>query len=318
MIGIFVQGSIKLGLGHLSRVVPLYHFLRSRDLEVRVFFYGDTLGQNYLSFNSVEFQSFNLNDEVSSSIDFWIFDTTDFYFNHSSSTFLNSQARILLSPNFNCNKASSFTHAVIRSDPYLLPIKNKYVSPYYFSFSDGRFGKSGYGLRLGVALSGSNCNSTIERIINKVLSDTRLIEKVELVRIFSTGTTDFDLNRIQNNAYSVSIEIISSLNSLWCFAEDLNLMIVGNGLIIDECILKSKNFFVFDESVDFIPKTGFPEFMKGNVCQNVDCISSILVDKYYSLSKSFKQVRDIKYEGDIFYQFFQKILSILGVSSNES
>ena len=41
MIFIYTEGGKKLGLGHLSRVIPIYNYLIKNDYKIKVILYGD-------------------------------------------------------------------------------------------------------------------------------------------------------------------------------------------------------------------------------------------------------------------------------------
>lgn len=249
-INIYTQGSKILGLGHLSRIVPIYHKLIENNINVKLFLHGDIVGASYLITNNVQFELTSKKRKYSSISSLWVVDSTDIYEESYESLILSSKARILLSPKFNSDKQSIFTHAIIRSDPFNLSIPEKYVSAKYFVFNKGTFITKRNSLNIGVALSGSDTKSTISEIVDNIINNQNLLKWIGGLTIFLGGTTKFNFERRISKSHTVDLKFISSLKSLWSFEENVDLFIVGNGTLVDECIVENKDFILFNNNPD--------------------------------------------------------------------
>ncbi|MDB4256182.1 hypothetical protein N9848_06050, partial [Flavobacteriaceae bacterium] len=139
MINIYVQGSKLLGLGHLSRIVPIYKGLESCYNNVNLYFHGDEVGESYLKFNSINFFSLTKKAIKIKDSELWVIDSTDVYEQEIEKSISRANTVVLLSPKFNPNKFLLFTHAILRSDPFSIPINNKFISKDYFSYNRGVF-----------------------------------------------------------------------------------------------------------------------------------------------------------------------------------
>jgi len=249
-INIYTQGSKILGLGHLSRIVPIYHLLISNNLKVKLFLHGDIIGQSYLKINNVDFSLItkdksDINNEKSS---FWLIDSTDIYEEEIESIIFKSKIKILLSPKFNSAKHFIFTHAILRSDPFNLSIPIKYVSEKYFVFNKGNFITKRNLLNIGIALSGSDTKSTISETVDAIINNEELLKRIGMLTVFLGGTTKIDINRRIIDSYNIDLKFISSLKSLWSFQNQIDLLIVGNGSLVDECIVENKEFILFNHN----------------------------------------------------------------------
>ena len=160
MIRIYVEGSKKLGLGHLSRIVPIYHSFLDKGHEIEVYFFGDDIGSSYLNLHSVHFQNTDsmifFEDEVQEQ-DLWIVDATNIHTTVFKNLIINTGIKILLSPKFNNELVYVFDACIIRSDPFNLDISNKIVDPYVFPLNRGQYYFTKGDLKYQEAIQGQIC-----------------------------------------------------------------------------------------------------------------------------------------------------------------
>lgn len=246
MINIYVQGSKLLGLGHLSRIVPIYKGLESCYNNVNLYFHGDEVGESYLKVNSVDFFSLTKKVIKIKDSELWIIDSTDVYEQEIEKSISRANTVVLLSPKFNSNKFLLFTHAILRSDPFSIPVKSKFISKDYFSYNRGVFENYIKKNTIGVALSGSDSSNSIQMIVNAVINNDKLSDHISGLKVFLGSTYSINFSRISKESRLIDIEFISSLRSIWNFKTEIDLLIVGNGIILDECILENQNFILFN------------------------------------------------------------------------
>lgn len=249
MTNIYVEGGKQLGLGHLSRIVPLYHNLCERFKEINVYLFGDDVAVAYLTLNQVESvimvtdsDDYDNNPE---SDYLWIVDSTDIHNKTLFSRISRASYRVLISPKFNDNKVTLFNYCILRSDPFNLDIRNKYVSTEYFTFNDGSFYTSGSKKTIGICLSGANVGKVLDDLITHLINDNLLSKYVSRIKVFMGSNTTLSFSRERIESYQIELLFISSLKSFWGYAEDIDLMIVGNGIVIDECKIQRKTFLIF-------------------------------------------------------------------------
>lgn len=263
MIFIYTEGGKELGLGHLSRISPIYNYLSQNGYETKVILFGDELAMAYLNVNNIPFitsEKYSKINLAENKKDVWLVDSTDIY----NEEVLNdikqfSGSTILLSPKFNISKCEYFTACVLRSDPYNLPIDNKFISPYYFIYNNSKLELNKTKINIGIALSGGSNNIVISQLVAKIINDKKIYEKVQKVKVFIGGSDHLQFKRETKESYEIELEFISSLKSLWSYTEDIDLMIIGNGIIVDECIFEQKPFLIFnpDENNKLIIKSDF-------------------------------------------------------------
>ncbi len=263
MIFIYTEGGKKLGLGHLSRVIPIYNYLIKNDYKIKVILYGDELGIAYLDVNQIPFiisKDFIKNNTIQHDKDIWIVDSTDIYEEEILIILKKSSgSNILLSPKFKTSKCKYFVSCILRSDPFNLPMEKKFVSPYYLSYNKAKYELDNNMFIIGIALSGGANNAILNKLVNKIINDPKLNSKVWKLQVFMGGSNHLEFERKSRESYEVDIEFISSLKSLWNYTNDVDLMIVGNGILVDECIFEQKPFFIFnpDENNKLIIKSDF-------------------------------------------------------------
>ena len=246
MINIYVQGSKLLGLGHLSRIVPIYKGLESCYNNVNLYFHGDEVGESYLKVNSVDFFSLTKKVIKIKDSELWVIDSTDVYEQEIEKSISRANTVVLLSPKFNPNKFLLFTHAILRSDPFSIPVNNKFISKDYFSYNRGVFENYIKKNTIGVALSGSDSSNSIQMIVNAIINNDKLFHHISCLKVFLGSTSSINFSRISKESRLIDIEFISSLRSIWNFKTEIDLLIVGNGIILDECILENQNFILFN------------------------------------------------------------------------
>ena len=246
MINIYVQGSKLLGLGHLSRIVPIYKGLESCYHNVNLYFHGDEVGESYLKVNSIDFFSLTKKVIKIKDSELWVIDSTDVYEQEIEKSISRANTVVLLSPKFNPNKFLLFTHAILRSDPFSIPVNNKFISKNYFSYNRGVFENHKKKNTIGVALSGSDSSNSIQMIVNAIINNDELFDHVSGLKVFLGSTSSINFSRISKKSRLIDIEFVSSLRSIWNFKIEIDLLIVGNGIILDECILENQNFILFN------------------------------------------------------------------------
>jgi spore coat polysaccharide biosynthesis predicted glycosyltransferase SpsG len=245
-VNLYTQGSKKLGLGHLSRIVPIYHYLKKDGIFVNVFLYGDELGHAYLEYHSVDF--LNVNDYRSSEHrqDVWLIDSTDIYEDWLLREIEIAKAKILLSPKFDEKKVQIFSKALLRADPFNLKIMNKVIDSNFIIFNDGGFKKLKSKKVLAIALSGGDASTNIHKLLETILSNHALVQLISRIKVFLGGSDILKIPRPSKFSYDVDLIFISSLGSLWEMTDDVDLFLVGNGIIVDECISKRTNFVLIN------------------------------------------------------------------------
>lgn len=280
MICIYTQGGKSYGLGHLSRIIPLYHQLLYLNFNVKVFLHGDELAKSYLSKNGVEsvaantVDNSNFNEQVSS----WIIDCTQIWDDYFFKLISNCTNNILLSPKFNLAQIELVSSAFLRSDPFNLPIENKNISKKYFFFNKGNHFQKNEGKVLGLALSGADSQETLNRIVNSIINDTTLTKKVCKLKVFSSELDKIVFNKNKVESYFIDIEIISTLNSLWSYSNDIDLMIVGNGIVIDECIVEGMDFILYNEEKSPIKSIDPSLVLSNSVVNLTELIAKLKAD----------------------------------------
>lgn len=278
-INIYTQGSKILGLGHLSRIVPIYHNLIENNIDVKLFLHGDIIGESYLKINNVQFELTSKKRNYNSKATIWLVDSTDIYEESYELLILSSKVRILLSPKFNSAKQSIFTHAILRSDPFNLLIPEKYVSGKYFIFNKGAFTPKRNLLNVGIALSGSDTKATISEIVDSIINNQNLLKWIGQLTVFLGGTTKLNFERRSLKSHTIDLKFISSLKSLWSFEENIDLFIVGNGTLVDECIVKNKRFILYNNNSDNLKiKSINANLAKENEVRNISQLILLLAE----------------------------------------
>jgi len=295
MVWIYTQGSKNLGLGHLSRVVPIYHELISAGYEVNIFLTGDELGESYLESYGVKNDSKN---EISNSLAFdcesiWIIDATKIFQEKMIQIIANSKTCILLSPKFEISQSWIIDYAFIRSDPFHLPISNKFVKPTFFTFNKLKKEKTGI-VNIGIALSGSDASPVLNELLRKLVNSD-VASLIDKLYVFLGASLDVSIIRNTTAAYKISIILISTLDSLWNHTQNIDILIAGNGLIVDECIEQGMEFLVYAwHPSNQVPKTGNTEIIKTRMCFTSDELLANLSKLIKSKAPSVKQKEQIK------------------------
>lgn len=273
ILNIYAQGSKSLGLGHLSRVITLYHELKCHNTNINVFLHGDDEGATYLKINNVPFILLSEIDfKIKNSI-IWIIDSTDIYEKDIEELISSAKIKILLSPKFNPTKISLISHAILRSDPFNLHIKNKYISKNYFIYNRGDFEESQTKTSVGIALTGSDSKNSINKIVNLLINDSSISYYIDKLIVFLGSTTNIDFYRKNIESKGLDIEYISSLRSIWGFKRDLDILIVGNGIIVDECIIENQNFILYNNNnQNDVIKSFNVEYVKNFEAKNIDAL----------------------------------------------
>ncbi|UBZ06863.1 hypothetical protein LDL76_16090 [Salegentibacter mishustinae] len=263
MILIYTEGGKELGLGHLSRISPIYKYLSENGYETKVILFGDELAMAYLNVNNIPFtisEKYTKINPLANKKYTWLVDSTDIYNDEVLNDIKKySVSTILLSPKFNISKCTYFTASVLRSDPYNLPIDSKFISSHYFIYNNSKIELDNSKFVLGIALSGGSNNIVISELVSKIINDEKIYEKVQKIKVFIGGSDFLQFKRKTKESFEIELEFISSLKSLWNYAENIDLMIVGNGILVDECIFEQKPFFIFnpDENNKLIIKSDF-------------------------------------------------------------
>lgn len=249
MICFYVEGSRKLGLGHLSRMIPIYHELSNRGKTVFVFHYGDDLGQAFLDLHQVKYISADKNCQIINKDEYkdalWLVDATNFHTRNFDDLLQKSDRKVLLSPKFDTDRVLSFSHCIIRSDPFRLPIANKRVSREHFSTNRSDYFAFKGTITLGIALTGGFSGNHLNELVSSIINDSVLNLQIKRIRVFIGSNDTFSFQRKTKESYFTEIETISSLNSLWVYAQDIDYFIVGNGIIVDECLMYDMPFCVY-------------------------------------------------------------------------
>jgi len=246
MINLYVQGSKLLGLGHLSRIVPIYKGLESCHDNVNLYFHGDEVGESYLKVNCVDFFSLKKEKIKIKNSKLWVIDSTDIYEQEIEKSISRANTVVLLSPKFNPNKFLLFTHAILRSDPFSIPVNNKFISKDFFSYNRGGVENYKKKQTMGVALSGSDSSNSIQMIVNAIINNVEISKHISGLKVFLGSTSSINFSRKNKESRLIDIEFISSLRSIWNYKTEIDLLIVGNGIILDECILENQNFILFN------------------------------------------------------------------------
>lgn len=305
MICFYVEGSKKLGLGHLSRITPLYHELLNRGKTVFVFHYGDDLGQAFLDLHQVKYISADENCQIINKDEYkdalWLVDATNFHTKNFDDLLQKSDKKVLLSPKFNTEKVRSFSNCIIRSDPFQLPIANKKVSKEYFSTNRSDYFTFKGTITLGIALTGGFSGNHLNELVSSIINDSVLNLHIKRIRVFIGSNETFSFQRKTKESYFTEIETISSLNSLWVYAQDIDYFIVGNGIIVDECLKYDMPFSVYTGSSDDIK-------MKSDSVTNYKYSSDIKKTTGFLVEYLTKQKSEKKIEKSII-ETIQKLMS---------
>lgn len=288
MINFYIQGSKNLGLGHLSRIVLIYHELCKLDKKITVYLHGDELGKAYLKSNSIN--SINTSKIISISQiekpDFWIIDSTTIWEDIFIDKIKESKKNVLLSPKFENNQIKIISHAFLRSDPFELKISNKIVGNENFVFNDGRFYRYTKGLNIGIALSGGETNTILSEIITSIINNKSCASKLNTLTIFMGSSCNISFERKTDYSHNVSIKFISTLESLWNYANEIDLMILGNGITVDECIIKQKDFLVYCHDINnMIPKSIYPQLVSSKLVFSIES----LLDKLENTNNEYTE-----------------------------
>lgn len=274
VIFFYVEGSAEFGLGHLSRVVPLYHNLIANDYKVIVYHYGDNLGEAFLEIHGVEYKSINestnLNIIKYYTDILWIVDSTALHTRNIEELLKKTDRKILISPVFDSNQINLFHHCIIRSDSHKLPISNKIVSSELFMHDRSTYYSQTDKLTLGIALSGGDSSEKINYLLANILDDKSIKKLINKIRIYVGLKGSFTLPRKDKDSYFIHVEFISSLNSLWAMNNDVNYMIVGNGIIVDECEYQNMPYSIFDDSNNITNKSSISNkkiYLKNEIMQ---------------------------------------------------
>ena len=242
-----MQGSRTLGLGHLSRIVPVYQFFKNNGYKIRFYFHGDDLGESYLSQNSIDYftSSSKTNFKINAS-EIWIVDSTNIYEEYFEKLLSQAGKVILLSPKF-CNQKLGFiSHCIIRSDPFHLNVKSKYVGKEFFTYNKGSFEKFESKLSLSLVLSGGQMPEAISAVLQVILDDRYISSYFSKIRVFLGSASNISFVRDYRISGHIDLEFISSIRSIWSFKRKSDLFIVGNGLIVDECIQEKQDFILYN------------------------------------------------------------------------
>lgn len=245
MISIYVQGSKSYGLGHLSRITPIIYSLKENGISIQVYLDGDDFGSAYLNYNEIEHLCLNNKDStLLRNDDFWIIDSTDIRDVNVITSLENAKKVILLSPKFNVDKIHLISEAYIRSDPFQLAIENKHVSNDYISYNHS-FHSNKLKTSIAIVLSGGDASIQQKELIDSIINDPHLNFFNFEIKLFLGGSYQFNFHRKTNESYKIDITAISTFRSVWSYSDQIDLMIVGNGIIVDECIQEGKDFIVY-------------------------------------------------------------------------
>ena len=216
--------------------------------------------------------------------DFWIIDSTEIYEKKLANIIFSSKKQILLSPKFKLKKTNKISHAILRSDPFKLKVKNKFVSSSYLIYNKGEYEKKSEYFCLGIALSGSDVSEKITSLINSIINENILSSKINSIKTFLGSSQEINFDRKNENSYFIDLEFISSFSSLWKFKHNFNLLIVGNGTIVDECILEKQDFLLYNYNDGKIKSPNY-DLIKENEVKDLISIKNYL-ESYFSKNKS--------------------------------
>ncbi len=247
MIGLYVEGSRVLGLGHLSRISVVYYGLIDH-YDVRLYLYGDIVGMAYLEKIGIPYIDCKKDDAEISKHPCWIIDSTTISTNKIVNQLEAANLVILLSPKFDSKFIHYINLALLRSDPFDLNLKNKIIDSRFFIHNTLPSTKTGHDL--GVILSGADFSDKLEEIVQLCLNKKEIADNLKSITVLLGSSNFLKFERKSLSSYKIDLKFISALGNVWDYLKDSELVIVGNGIVVEEAITENKNCIVYMYSKD--------------------------------------------------------------------
>lgn len=290
MIGVYVEGSKTKGLGHLSRIIAIYSELKKYH-EIQIYFYGDEIGKAYLEKFALPYLSCDdPNFEVLNHQN-WLIDSTTLSSNQITKKLSLAKKVVLLSPKFDKKFIDLIDIALIRSDPFDLEVKEKVVDPRFFVYGTSNHGTSK--MDIGVVLSGTDVKKEIRDIVNLCLETESIAQNINSITAFLGSSQSIDFQKLKGYSYKVDLLFISALGNVWKYLDNADLVVVGNGIVVEEALEEHKRCIVFMNSqTNNILKINSKFIDQIKVTRNIKELEEVLVEEVKATKGSYSLQND--------------------------
>lgn len=245
MIGIYVEGSKSLGLGHLSRISVIYYCL-SQYYDLRVYFHGDIVGKAYLENFGIKSFDLEQDEAIIPKHTFWIIDSTTISSKEIENCLVKAELVVLLSPNFDDKHLKYIDLTLLRSDPYNLNLNNKIIDKRFVV--QNRLSNLNSGVNLGIILSGADFTATLMETVEFCLNDNEISGELSSITVILGSTNAINFERKELSSYKIGLNFVSVFGNPWEYLKDTDLVIVGNGIVVEEAIAEGKKCIVYMHS----------------------------------------------------------------------
>ena len=247
MIGIYVEGGKTLGLGHLSRASVVYYYL-TKFYNVSLFIYGDIVGNAYLDNLGIKYVNCKDKDVEIEEHAFWIVDSTTISCKKVVEQLEGTKFVVLLSPKFVIKYSKYIDLALLRNDPFNLDIDNKIIDARFFVHNS--LLNHNTGANLGIILSGADFGNVLSDTVELCLNNEEIADNLKSITVLLGSTSTINFERKRLSSYRIALKFVSVLGNVWEHLKDSDLVIVGNGIVVEEAIAEQKKCIVYVHSAN--------------------------------------------------------------------